>query len=86
MTDLTDLVAVFFVFGGGFWVLRPIVQAVSKRISAGKAPAADPAVIDQLQDEIRHVREEVSELAERVDFTERALAQQRDKQRIAPPA
>jgi hypothetical protein len=38
---------------------------------------------DAQTEELQRVRQEVAELAERLDFAERLLAQQRDPQRIA---
>jgi hypothetical protein len=43
--------------------------------------AAQPEVLAALDD----LRREVAELAERVDFTERLLAKQRDGETLAPP-
>jgi hypothetical protein len=84
-----ELVAIFFVFGGGFWVLRPIAGAVAKRI-AGDTKRALPAdqitaLRAELVDEIQQVRHEVGELAERLDFAERLLAKNRDGERLVPP-
>jgi hypothetical protein len=72
------------VLGGGLWVLRPIAGALARRI-AGEVPPApkvepDEAVLAELQ----HLREDVNDLAERLDFAERLLAKQRDAQRIGP--
>lgn len=36
-------------------------------------------------EELDHLRQRVSELEERVDFTERVLAKQRETPRLAPP-
>lgn len=69
-----------------------IVMAVTKRTQRGLDPA--------LRDEIRQLREEtealrqeslaqeqaITELAERLDFTERMLAQVREKRSLPPPA
>jgi len=74
----------FLVFGGGFYVLRPIVAALAKRI-AGETPRRDDELHDTVLGELRELREEMSALAERVDFTERMLAKQRDADRLAPP-
>lgn len=41
--------------------------------------------VTALRQELDGVHREVAELAERVDFTERLLAKQRDAQRLAPP-
>jgi hypothetical protein len=84
-----ELTAIFFVFGGGFWVLRPIAAAVAKRIAGDtkRAPPADQvmALRAELLDEMQQMRHEVGELAERMDFTERLLARQRDGERLVPP-
>ncbi len=37
---------------------------------------------DALAEDLQHVRQEVAELAERLDFAERLLAQSRDAQRL----
>lgn len=78
----------FFFFGGAFWVLRPLVAALAKRVAGetGRASARDEltALRAELLDEMRQVRQDVNDLAERVDFTERLLAKQREPDRIAP--
>ncbi len=77
---------ILMVFGGGAYVLVPIARAIAKRI-AGEVPARrqegdlGESVLAELQD----LRGEVSALAERVDFTERLLARQRDAERLAAP-
>jgi len=80
-----EAVLAFFIFGGGFWVLAPLAKAVSKRIAgevpATKVPEPDEAVLNELQ----QLRQDVSELAERVDFAERLLAKQKESGRLAPP-
>jgi hypothetical protein len=77
-----------FVFGGAFWVLRPLVAALAKRVAGetGRASAGDEltALRNDLLDEMRQVRHDVNELAERVDFTERLLAKQREAERLGP--
>src|SRR2546430_4672262 len=72
-SDFKDLFVLFLVFGGGFWVLAPLARAFAKRISATAPPLGQARVLDELREELRQVRQEVAELAERVDFTERAL-------------
>lgn len=80
-----EAVLAFFVFGGGFWVLAPLAKAVAKRIAgevpSAKVPERDDAVLNELQ----QLRQDVSELAERVDFAERLLAKQKETGRLAPP-
>ena len=64
-------------FGGMFTVLRPVAAALAKRISGEhRQPGIDPAERDEILNELQMVRQEFSELAERVDFTERLLARQ----------
>lgn len=84
MPELKDLLLIFFIFGGGFWVLRPLAHALAKRIGAGARPPIDSHALEEMRDEMRQLREEVTQLAERVDFAERALAQQKTGQRIGP--
>jgi len=87
--DTEKILVLFFVFGGGFWVLRPLAYALAKRIGGEGAARTDARGLAELREELlgelQQVRREVGELAERVDFTERLLAQQRDGERLAPP-
>ena len=77
-----DAVVALTVFGGGFWVLRPLVGAIAKRIG-GETPARRvPEADDAVQSELQRLRDDVDQLAERLDFAERLLAQQRDMPRI----
>ena len=70
-----EAVAAFMFFGGAFWVLRPIGAAVAKRIAGEhRKPGLDAADRDEILTELHAVREEVAELAERMDFAERMLA------------
>jgi hypothetical protein len=69
-------------FGGGFFLLLPVARALSERIR-GRA-ALDPAEREEsrrfraeVAEELDLLRREVAELHERVDFTERLLAQER---------
>ncbi|MGH7700207.1 MAG: hypothetical protein ACREMJ_06795 [Gemmatimonadales bacterium] len=65
-------------------ILRgPIGKAVADRI-AGRSGAPPPRQDDVLA-AVDELRREVAELAERVDFTERLLAKQREAERLAPP-
>jgi ubiquinone biosynthesis protein UbiJ len=88
VTSQEAIVAVFF-FGGVAMVLRPIAGAIARRIGGEtrRAPTPDElaALREELAEELEQVRVHVGELAERVDFTERLLAKQRDGERLAPP-
>lgn len=91
---MEDIVAIIMLFGGATAVLlgfSPIGRAVAERIR-GKAGLAGAEELraemsdqqDVMVEEVRQVRREVAELAERLDFAERLLAQQREAPRIAP--
>jgi hypothetical protein len=72
---------------GGFFAWM-IALAASKAYLA-KLKAQPPAVGAAGQEDVLaavdEVRREVAELAERVDFTERLLAKQREPDKLAPP-
>jgi ubiquinone biosynthesis protein UbiJ len=79
-------VATFVVLGGGFWVVRPLATAIAKRIAGEHRPAApDPREREGVAEELQQLRQEMTELQERMDFAERLLAKQRDAERLAPP-
>ena len=69
---------------GGFfaWMiaLSPVGKAFAERLRAAKAPAGEGQ--EELLESVEHLRREVAELAERVDFTERLLGQQRGDDRL----
>ena len=82
--DLTGLVAVTFLFGGGTLFLlsiSPVGKAIAARILGRQSAPVDEeefredikAIRAELE-ELRTLRTHVSELAERVDFAERLLA------------
>jgi hypothetical protein len=84
-SDLRQMVVLFFIFGGGFWVLAPLAQAVAKRIRGREPAALEPQAMEDLRDELRQVRQELAELHERTDFTERMLARRTDDRPLGPP-
>ena len=73
---MEDVFAVLFIFGGASAIgfsFTPMGRAIADRIRHGAVPPAiepDPAVYEELE----HIRQDVSELQERVDFAERLLA------------
>jgi ubiquinone biosynthesis protein UbiJ len=74
-----EAVAAFMFFGGTFWVLRPVAAAVAKRIAGEhRRPGMDPDEKEEILNELHQVRQEVAELAERMDFAERLLAKPRE--------
>jgi Tfp pilus assembly protein PilO len=92
--DIEGILAILLIFGGGTAValgFSPVGRAVADRIR-GKhaAPAAEElrAELAEQRDahaeELGQVRQEIAELAERLDFAERMLAQQREAPRVGP--
>lgn len=74
---MEDILAIILLFGGGtlgLLAFSPVGKAIAERIRGGRVDGIDPEVLSEL-DQLRH---DVVELQERVDFTERLLAQQRD--------
>lgn len=87
---MEDILAIILIFGGGAAVaisFSPVGRAFAERIRGrrldGEATSED---LDDLRHQLQEMREQVSELAERQDFTERVLAQQREKGAIGPGA
>ena len=77
-----EAVAAFMFFGGTFWVLRPVAAAIAKRIAGEhRRPSMEPAERDEILNELQSVRQELTELAERMDFAERLLAKQSEVKR-----
>ena len=73
---------------GGFftWMisLSPVGKAYAERLR-GQAGGMTGEGVEQMQQAIDDLRHEVTELSERVDFTERMLAQARERGAIEPP-
>ncbi|MBA3497867.1 MAG: hypothetical protein H0T86_12240 [Gemmatimonadales bacterium] len=80
--DMEGVLAITFIFGGGTLFLlsvSPVGKALAERIrSQGGRSTPDP----ELLAEVDALRAEVSELHERVDFTERLLAQRQEPGQI----
>lgn len=73
--DVEGVLAIVFIFGGGtlfLLAISPVGRAIAERIRHGPQPigAADPHLLEELE----HLRQDVGDLQERVDFTERLLA------------
>ena len=81
MQDLGPIIASLGLFAVvGAVVLGPIGRAFAERLRhKGIEPGADPAEVDALRDELTGLRQQVAELAERQDFTERLLARERER-------
>ena len=83
---MEGILAITFIFGGGTLFLlsmSPVGRALAERIRAhGAVPTQDPELLAEV-DQLRH---EVSELQERMDFTERLLLQQQERAQVAKGA
>jgi hypothetical protein len=73
---------IVIVFGGGMLFAlskTEIGHALADRLRGGSQPAGpDPALLE----EVDRLRQEVGELQERMDFTERLLARQREMPQV----
>ena len=76
-------IAISIVIGalGSLTVVGVVSSALLKRWSRPK-PSVEPAEAHELRHAISQLAAEVSELHERVDFTERMLTSQREAQRL----
>ena len=90
MESIVDVLAVTLIFGGGslfLLAISPVGRAIADRIRGRGAgmPKDLARQIEESQmallDEIEALRQEVSEVQERLDFTERLLVRGRE----APP-
>ena len=73
---MEGVLVITFLFGGGTLFLlavSPVGKAIAERIRHGAQPlgsGTDPEVMAELE----HLRQDLTDLQERVDFTERLLA------------
>jgi len=89
MDDNTMAVSVAAILVSGFVLsvlLFHVGRAWAERIrhKGGQPLPAGPEQ-DVLASDLQQMRRELAELSERVDFTERLLAKQREGERLAPP-
>jgi len=79
--DIEGILAIVLIFGGGIVIavsFSPVGRAIAERIRGRVEPQVDPAIYEELE----RVRGELSELNERVDFTERLLAKGRERESL----
>ena len=85
---MEDILAIVMVFGTGMLAVvafSPIGKAIAERLRGHSAQQAPPSEdLDDVRAQLQSVQEQLSELAERQDFTERLLAKTRDKGAIGP--
>jgi len=88
---MEEILAVTLIFGGGTLFLlsvSPIGRAIAERIKPGPQPF-DQQKLERIEDaqlaiveELDLVRQEMNDIQERLDFTERLLARQRELGRL----
>jgi len=79
--DMEGILAITLIFGGGtlfLLSLSPVGRAFADRLRSHGVAAADP----ELLAEVDALRQEVAELHERVDFTERILLKTKDRHEL----
>ena len=93
--DMEGILAITFIFGGGslfLLAISPIGRAIANRIQghvpgsagmSGEAVKRLEAGQQAVMDELEVLRNEVVDMQERLDFTERIIAQQREAPRLA---
>ena len=91
---MEDIIAVFIpiiAIGGFFaWMisLSPVGKAFAERLKHGPVPCDGAGTAEEhaeLVETVEQLRREVAELAERVDFTERLLGQQKAMGQLEKP-
>ena len=84
---LALLIPIISVAGFFAWMLAisPVGKAYAERLRHTAKASADGADPEEVLAAVDQLRREVAELAERVDFTERLLAQTRAGERLLPP-
>lgn len=91
---MEEILAIILIFGGGatfLLAISPIGRAVADRIRSKAVVGADDESVRRLQeaqhailDDLESMRQELGEVQERLDFTERLLARQRETPRVGP--
>ena len=85
--QVMPLVVLVVGFVGARWLFRsPVGEAIAERIrmrtggrGGGSVGGDDPRRVAALEEQVAHLQGQVSELAERLDFAERLLAERRER-------
>ena len=91
LNQIMPVIVLVVVFGGLRWVFRsPVGEAIAERIRmrmGGRwgARGEDPRRVAALEEQVSQLQGQVSELAERLDFAERLLAERRERKLGAGP-
>ena len=84
---MEGIFAIAFIFGGGSLIglsFTPLGRAIADRIRHGAMPRAaepDPVVYEELE----HLRTDLAEVHERLDFAERLLTERAGQKRLSNP-
>ena len=84
---MEDIIAIIAVFGTGMVAVvafSPIGRAIADRLRGRDAHAISNEEVDEMRAQLQGMQEQLSELAERQDFTERVIAQQRERGALGP--
>ena len=90
---MEDILAITLIFGGGsafLLAISPIGRAIADRIRSKGQPADEESMrrLHETQqavlEDLEALRQEMGEVQERLDFTERLLAQHREAGRLPP--
>jgi hypothetical protein len=76
--NMEGILAIIFIFGGGtlfLLAISPVGKAIADRIRHGTQPLGAGGIEPEVLTEIEQLRQDVTELQERVDFAERLLTQ-----------
>jgi len=85
-TDALAFVVLMVTLGSVGMAFSPIGRALAERLRGrGRDRALDSGEVEAVRDELASVRQQLAELAERQDFTERLLAQVREKGLLQAP-
>ncbi len=84
--DVMAFLALMVTLGAVGVVFSPIGRALAERLRGRhRDPGLDTGEIEALRDELAAIHRQVDELAERQDFTERMLAQARERGLLQAP-
>ncbi len=84
--DVMAFLALMATLGTVGVVFSPVGRALAERLRGRpRDPGLDTGEIEALRDELAAIHRQVDELAERQDFTERLLAQAREKGLLQAP-
>ena len=85
LVPLVGVISVILVGSIGLrWIFKsPVGEALAQRIREGRGGKrsipADDRSLKEMEERVSHLQEQVGELAERLDFTERMLTAQRER-------